>query len=230
MVKNPHIIARLLASKQSPGGSAPFVEIAGVVLLGIYTWYTIKMYCANKEAADAAKSAADSASDSLMDVQRAFVYVSAVRPNFDSPTTIDFLTEFENYGDTPANSVQEYTNVIWKPASDFNYRDQPPSSKLFPPPRLAYIPPHEQLFGVPLSVPKNIFDRNGIPQTAVKFYGHIECQDAFGCGHRYEYCMSLLWVNSAKGTAVLTLCPDHVCADKDCQDYKPTDKLICTAP
>ena len=40
-------------------------ELLGIVLLAVYTGYTIKMYCANKKAADAAKSAADTASDSL---------------------------------------------------------------------------------------------------------------------------------------------------------------------
>jgi RNase H-fold protein (predicted Holliday junction resolvase) len=37
----------------------PFVEMAGIVILSLYTGYTIKMYYANKEAADAAKLAAD---------------------------------------------------------------------------------------------------------------------------------------------------------------------------
>ncbi|MGA2537821.1 MAG: hypothetical protein ABSF53_17520, partial [Terracidiphilus sp.] len=36
-------------------------ELFGIVLLAIYTLYTVKMYCANKEAADAAKSAAKTA-------------------------------------------------------------------------------------------------------------------------------------------------------------------------
>lgn len=51
----------------------PFVEMAGVVLLGIYTGYTIKMYCANKKAAEAAKSSADTARDALIRGQRPWV-------------------------------------------------------------------------------------------------------------------------------------------------------------
>jgi len=39
----------------------PFAEIGGVFLLAIYTGFTILMYCANKKAADAAKSAANAA-------------------------------------------------------------------------------------------------------------------------------------------------------------------------
>ncbi len=40
-------------------------EIIGIILLGVYTAYTIKMYGANKIAADAAKSAADTARKQL---------------------------------------------------------------------------------------------------------------------------------------------------------------------
>jgi hypothetical protein len=36
-------------------------EIVGICFLAVYAWYTIKMYCANKQAADAATSAAKSA-------------------------------------------------------------------------------------------------------------------------------------------------------------------------
>jgi hypothetical protein len=43
----------------------PFVEIGGAVLLAIYTFYTIRMYCANKKSADAAESAAKTADGSL---------------------------------------------------------------------------------------------------------------------------------------------------------------------
>jgi hypothetical protein len=41
----------------------PFVEIAGIVILSVYTWYTIKMYYANKEAADAAQESAAAANN-----------------------------------------------------------------------------------------------------------------------------------------------------------------------
>jgi hypothetical protein len=48
----------------------PFVEIGGVVLLFVYTIYTIKMYRANKESADAAKQAADVAENSFRITKR----------------------------------------------------------------------------------------------------------------------------------------------------------------
>ena len=55
----------------------PFLEIAGVLILSVYTFYTIKMYSANKRAADAAtdaaiaaKTAAIAASDQVTLMQR----------------------------------------------------------------------------------------------------------------------------------------------------------------
>jgi len=41
----------------------PFVEMAGILLLAVYTLYTIKMYRANKKAADAATRAATAAEE-----------------------------------------------------------------------------------------------------------------------------------------------------------------------
>jgi hypothetical protein len=48
-------------------------EIVGICLLAIYTFYTIKMYHANRTAADAAKSAADTAASQLELEQRPWV-------------------------------------------------------------------------------------------------------------------------------------------------------------
>src|SRR5207244_11492978 len=47
----------------------PFVEIAGFIILTIYTYYTAKMYSANQQAANAAESAAITAAKGL-DVSR----------------------------------------------------------------------------------------------------------------------------------------------------------------
>src|SRR5450631_831484 len=52
----------------------PFLEIAAAILLAIYTGYTIKMYYANKQAAEAAKSAADSARLQLELSERPWVH------------------------------------------------------------------------------------------------------------------------------------------------------------
>ena len=51
-------------------------ELIGIVLLAIYTAYTIKMYCANKKSADAAKSAADTAVSQLELAERPWLNAS----------------------------------------------------------------------------------------------------------------------------------------------------------
>ena len=50
----------------------PLVEIIGIVLLAIYTGYTIKMYRANRDAANAAKDAAKTSGDTFSFTQRQF--------------------------------------------------------------------------------------------------------------------------------------------------------------
>jgi hypothetical protein len=91
----------------------PLVEIAGVILLTVYTWYTIKMYCANKEAADAAKDAAVVAQKELMLSERPWIGITF--PNLDrtkefskdGPGTIfSCPIKISNYGKTPARMVE----------------------------------------------------------------------------------------------------------------------------
>jgi len=54
------------------------VELLALVGLGIYTGYTIKMYCANKKAADAADSAAQTAAKTLQMAYRPWVNAESV--------------------------------------------------------------------------------------------------------------------------------------------------------
>jgi hypothetical protein len=65
----------------------PFVECVGVILLGIYPFYTIEMYCANKKAADAATSAAETASRSLVETNRSWIEIR-LGGEKDKPRTI----------------------------------------------------------------------------------------------------------------------------------------------
>lgn len=51
----------------------PLVEIGGAILLAVYTFYTIKMYCSNRDAANAATMAAGTAATALTLDQRAWM-------------------------------------------------------------------------------------------------------------------------------------------------------------
>jgi hypothetical protein len=85
----------------------PFLQIAGVILLAVYTLYTIKMYCANKEAADAASKAANTARDAMTRVQRPWLGIDGL------PTEIEPFTSgggvlrltVNNFGTAPALHV-----------------------------------------------------------------------------------------------------------------------------
>jgi len=98
-----------------------FAAIAGIVLLAIYTGYTVKMYRANKKAADAAKRSADTAAkqEAFLEVsQRPWVEVT--NPSISQQQTIpptvpiapyqpmlqgapyEFVVTVKVYGTTPA--------------------------------------------------------------------------------------------------------------------------------
>jgi Ca2+/Na+ antiporter len=99
----------------------PFVEIVGAVLLLIYTAYTIRMYSANKEAADAAQSAAVTAAkqESTLEVSQR-PWIEVVNPSIVQRQTVppvvpilagqpllqeaeyNFSVNVKVYGSTPA--------------------------------------------------------------------------------------------------------------------------------
>jgi hypothetical protein len=106
------------------------LELLGLIVLCIYAAYTIKIYCANKKAADAAKSAADTAASQLE---------LAERPWIDANISIDGPFEFNvnganvhlkftlrNTGHSPAQSINIYPLLLIgkKIAKATAYRDQ----------------------------------------------------------------------------------------------------------
>lgn len=87
-------------------------ELFGILLLAVYTFYTIKMYCANKESADAAKSAAETASDTLKITRQlteganeAVCYASVDCLHADNNVC---QVEFANIGHVAAKSVHAH--------------------------------------------------------------------------------------------------------------------------
>jgi hypothetical protein len=97
-------------------------EIFGIVLLAVYTVYTIKMYHANKTAADAAKSAADTADHTLKNSQMSFEidqrpYLITDVPQFTGDGLvpdkgIEANITFRNIGRTPARKYIANVNLF----------------------------------------------------------------------------------------------------------------------
>jgi hypothetical protein len=85
----------------------PFVEIAGIGILGIYTIFTALMYRANRKAANAAEGANVAAHDALVRSQRPWVGVVGT-PTISRVTkderTVEVQPTFrvKNYGPSPA--------------------------------------------------------------------------------------------------------------------------------
>jgi hypothetical protein len=105
----------------------PWVELAGVILLAIYTGFTIRMYYVNKRAADAAekaanaaKSAAETAADSLAQSKTAFeiderawvgvVSVESLR-DITNDSAPGFAVAFVNAGKSPAFNLRSDVQV-----------------------------------------------------------------------------------------------------------------------
>ncbi len=98
-----------------------YVEIGGAILLAVYTFFTIKMYCANKQAADAATSAAKTAANELDLSERPWIYADLAVSGqlvFDDPstqaiaTTLRFLVTLRNIGHSVALDVNDWEDII----------------------------------------------------------------------------------------------------------------------
>ncbi|HEU0046430.1 MAG TPA: hypothetical protein VFQ43_02345 [Nitrososphaera sp.] len=87
----------------------PFVECAGAILLAIYTGYTIKMYDANRRAAEAAESAAKTAASQLELAERPWVDANIMLDGpFDfnvNGANVHLKIGLRNTGHTPAQSI-----------------------------------------------------------------------------------------------------------------------------
>jgi hypothetical protein len=95
----------------------PFLEIAGILLLAVYTFYTIKMYCANKKSADAATSAANTARDALVIGNRPWIKVDLWQTaplEFlpDGSAKMGIQERIENVGSSVALRVQSWFNIF----------------------------------------------------------------------------------------------------------------------
>jgi hypothetical protein len=99
----------------------PFVELGGIVLLTLYTGFTVAMYFANRDAANAANSSASAAHDTLVASNRPWIDLAV---NLKSGLTYDSSGASiyvgivkKNVGHSPAVRVVEVAEFVQQPAN-----------------------------------------------------------------------------------------------------------------
>ena len=179
----------------------PFVEVLGIALLAIYTAFTIKMYHANKMAADAARDAAtiakstlESSSQSFKQEERAYVATTnALMSNppicqTPGPTRVCADVHCANSGRTPAIGIRFHRYATFGTDSEQKIKQMK-----IP----AYASPAGTMLG-------NVGDQWGTAPTdpvdtataqklidadiPIYIYGVIQYFDIFGEYHETGYC------------------------------------------
>jgi hypothetical protein len=174
----------------------------------------------------------DATKKSITAVQRAFVTFSRLKVSFGDPGDIVFQGVWQNSGNTPASSVTQYISSDWRQELlplGFRYRDKPANKALLTLPSNYYIAPHDQADGTLFKVPRKVLEQVGSGREFVHFWGWVNYKDTFGCYHRTEFCMRIIGYSPEQEKILSTVCPEHVCADKDCKNYTPTQTPMCRA-
>jgi hypothetical protein len=216
------------------------VGILTLIALIVYTIYTAKQWKANKKAADAAKSAADAAQntaditrDSLLYVQRAFIFVN----DFDvtrlvAPGTsrldgsMRFAFHWENGGTTPTLDMQTHISFELLRSDlpeDFTFPDLPKGE----PPFRMFVGPKATSRSAPLFVPAPdiiaVHDHMG----RLYIWGWAKYRDIFPKTgeHITRFCSELTDVtgdlSGVNGTPVnlqTANCPRGNCYDQECKE------------
>jgi hypothetical protein len=217
--------------------SKPFVEIVGLVLLAIYTAYTIKMYRANKQAADAATTAAQAAKDankitknSLLYVQRAFIFVTTFDvTRLTDPSTnklngsMRFAFSWENGGTTPTRDMITHISERWfaKPLPEnFGFPDYPENSTPFK----MFVGPKATNRSSPIFVPAHDISAIRNHSGHLYFWGWARYRDVFTDTpeHVTRFCTEITDVIGALDGPSVNLqtanCNRGNCYDDECKE------------
>jgi hypothetical protein len=204
----------------------PIVECAGVLLLTVYTGFTVAMYFANKEAADAARDAAKTSKESLESVQRAFLVFQTIRADHELRGKIGQWRIggiWQNAGDTPAIHVSNYFNTRILSAEPDEQTFRGPEAINFP---STYIGPKANQLTNLIFKSDDYLTLTRAPSEKEGRYmwGWIAYNDSFPDTpiHVTETCELLAGetiVNNQISPA-FALCHHHNCTDDNCEDYK----------
>jgi hypothetical protein len=176
-------------------------EFAGIVFLVIYTLYTAGIYHANRKAAKAAKSAADTAAKTMMIDQRAWVSPHIINQIFAKDKPLVVPIQFDNTGKTPAIHVQ--TCVVAEPVDHDFVPICPESSKspgfdvIFPQGHIARLPNATGSQGTTLIDPEGLLREPLMKELqkrkkTVLVFGRVDYLDVFKKPHWSTFCSTML--------------------------------------
>ncbi len=230
----PHIPAPTQADSQKPpyhcngackqekdwwDKAKPLVEIVGVVLLSIYTLYTIKMYSPNKKAADAAKESSHTSAVTMRLDEKAWLifdtdYSDTLKLRKSEEVSVPI--QLRDIGKTPARKIDGFVVVEESKTGD------PPrfDKSIFTPLRAGIIWPG---FPQDTKAREITSERKPVIVTSEKLrqyaegslafvvWGRISYKDIFQESHWVQFCHTI----SSKPSA-------H---SKQCADYNELDTL-----
>jgi hypothetical protein len=215
------------------------LEVCGFTVLCVYAYFTIRIYYANNNAADAATSAAKTAATTLESFergQRAFMSVKRIN-----------VLGIANAGVTRVNIVWENNGSTAAPKAIQNYRMRVAKSRL---PRDFKFPDYKEGAIIPSTiVGAKAEDSSGIMQCAttevllvtsgqrhINIWGWIAYDDIFpnSAPHMTEYCFELTEIIGVLDdpnimphlTWITCKSPSHTCADEQCTDYAQKTALL----
>ncbi|MFZ0664043.1 MAG: hypothetical protein WAM66_15245 [Acidobacteriaceae bacterium] len=208
-----------------------WVGILGILLLAVYTAFTIRMYYANNKSANAAYSAADTARCALVDGQRAFVYFSPnpwLSPNISVKN--NQLTEWairvpvSNSGATPTRKMEDRISRGLFPGGipeGFKFPD------LGDVPRIpVMLGPKQEILSGRVTISPDEAKLVWEQKEHLYIWGWAIYGDVFDrVVHRTNFCYEVSFRNDPTSVAKIekgqigafaSMCDRHNCADKDC--------------
>lgn len=201
----------------------PWIELAGFIVLVIYTTYAGCQTAAVREANRISQEA-------LVSVQRAFISfdqtLEATRRvgATDRNATIEweFRNKLQNDGSTPARHVIQSLSAAWTPNvmpanfSFFEQRTEPPAALV--------VGAKQTIIGGLVTLPIDILSRIKNRQGHLYFWGWATYGDIFGTAtHVTMMCTEMLAIDGEPTKSVESVrfsfgaCQRHNCADEECK-------------
>jgi hypothetical protein len=187
--------------------------------------------------AQVARSAANTASESLRDVQRAFLVlkeidaqrINSALPKGGSRREWRTFIDWENTGVTPATGIINHFDACTLPQepSESLFKEGPVDASYL----ITYAGPKSLLSGGPINRPESFIPVGPMPMPRERptFWGWAFYRDIFKVSHVTEFCEVVSNVGTRPdGTAILQYsnCAEHNCTDHDCKDFDEIVKMV----